>query len=228
MSMAKFYFSYGDFGNLVGRMTKYWGIRFGHFGLFISLETQTVKEYSGIEIDPQEQIVLATDPEAICEYLGLNWAEWLGGYKSEEQIFKWIKSSHLYLDQIYAHANHTHRHKINTRPMYERFVKSINLDGLDNLTQVQMSFQSKQLDAIVYFGKTNELMQIVTKSIAKKARKEKFNGNKLMDMGVPKEKVGKFIIGFKEFVQEENFDIWLDGTSQELIDKLINEYIVLF
>ena len=43
LSMSKYYYSYGDLGNILGRITKKYDIRFGHKGLFINLLDETIK-----------------------------------------------------------------------------------------------------------------------------------------------------------------------------------------
>jgi hypothetical protein len=149
LEMASFYFSFGDLGNIVGRITKNYNIKFGDGGLFVKINAETIKQYykmfnlpdpiglSGdtipfTSLDNFNEIVLSTDPKEICEYLQFNYKTYgLEYFTSYEKIFEWITSTPLFKKEIFAHLNYEHRHKSTTRPMYKKFLEYINI-GLDD------------------------------------------------------------------------------------------------
>lgn len=231
LNMAKFYFSYGDLGNIVGRMTKFWGLKFGHDGLWVIVDTNLIKTYAKLDLNPQTQLLLSTNPQEICKYLDLDWDQWVSGFVDLNQIFQWVKSSKFYSPQIYSYSNYSHRQKQETRPMYSDFIKSIDFSSSNvksKPTEQADLIDSIKLDAIGYFGKSKELDLIIQEEEFKQRRKEKFNGNKLISMGLAPSELGKFIPEFKKFVELTRgcaWDQWLDTTSQEQIDWLIYQQI---
>ena len=168
--MCKFYYSYGDLGNIIGRMTKYHGLKFGHEGL-------------GVFITNLDYIELSSDPKSICEYLDLDWDRWIKGFESEEKIFKWITKSKLFVLNIFLgseESNYIHRHKIETRPMYGKWVKWLESQKLD----LKNYRQDLTMEALEHFGKIDIYNQMVELKEKKEMLKNKFNGSKLIRAGI--------------------------------------------
>lgn len=69
LPMSLFYFSYGDYGSVIGRMVKPLGLTFGEVGLWCIYEN--------------ERIILSADPVRICEYLELDYNEWWCGFQTK-------------------------------------------------------------------------------------------------------------------------------------------------
>jgi hypothetical protein len=232
LNMAKFYFSYGDLGNIVGRMSKFWGLKFGHDGLWVLVDSELIKTYAKLDLNPQTQLLLSTNPSEICDYLDLDWNQWASGFVDLNQIFQWVKSSKFYNPQIYSYSNYSHRHKQETRPMYSEFINSIDFNNSD--TKFANLTNPTKLNAIMHFNKSRELDLIIQEEQLKNARKEKFNGKKLISMGLAPSQLGKFIPEFKKFIESTQYtfpgstwDQWLDSTSQEQIDWLIYQQIII-
>lgn len=238
LDMGKFYFSYGDLGNIIGQITKFWGLKFGHDGLWVLVEAELVKTYCKLDLNTNfnvrsiySQLLLSTNPEKICNYLDLDFNGWVNGFESQDKIFQWIKSSKFYSPQIYGNPNHSYRHKQKTRPMYRDFIDSIILDKELEFNKINLNLIETQINAIIYFGKIKELDLMIQEENVKQVRKEKFNGKKLMAMGVCQMQVGKFIQDFKKLIestscnQEFTWDQWIDSTPQDKIDWFIYQQI---
>jgi len=211
--MCKFYYSYGDLGNIIGRMTKYHGLKFGHEGLYACI----------INLDCIE---LSSDPKSICEYLNLDWDQWVKGFESEEKIFKWIISSKLFVLNIFLgskESNYMHRHKIETRPMYGNWIIWLESQKLDSSNQRQ----DLTMKALEHFGKINIYNQLVELKEKQEMLKRKFNGSKLIRAGIDKKIIGIKIQEFKNWIentQKINFENWIEITDDKIIDENILNY----
>ena len=82
IEMSQFYGGYGDCGNIIGRFTKRADLTFGNEGLWTSYESK--------------RIILSTNPQEICEYLGLNYNLWSAGFKTRTELFNWIIESRYF------------------------------------------------------------------------------------------------------------------------------------
>jgi hypothetical protein len=79
---AKFFFSYGDIGSIIGKMLRPYNIHFGIQGLFVKPEVGGVNK----------SIVLTDKPNEICEFFNLKYEDWIL-FKSSTDIFEWIISN---------------------------------------------------------------------------------------------------------------------------------------
>jgi len=88
----KFFFSYGDFGSIIGRIANYYGLKFGHEGLWLNMMKSTVEcilnssknnDFDNFDI---RQIVaridLTSNPIKICDFLSYDYDRWLIGFDS--------------------------------------------------------------------------------------------------------------------------------------------------
>ncbi len=212
--MSKFFFSYGDLGLLVGKMVKHYELSFGDRGLFIK------NIYN-------QNIYLNDNPKEICDYLNLNYNKW-GQFKTEIEIFNWLSTCNLCHKDIFISGNYEHRHKVETRPMYNRFIEWLNI----NMTNKEYIIENKQSNAILYFNKQHVIDELEKENIIKQERKNKFNGKKILELNVIKneKELGNFIKNFKEFITSKHtdFDLWIDNNEISSIDNEIINYSKLF
>ena len=230
VNLSKFYFSYGDVGQIIGMITKHYDLSFGDVGLFIKhISNDVITKYSNsIVQNIDDKIYLCEDIGEICKYLDLDYSKW-GYFASELEIFNWLSSSKLCHPNIFISGNHEHRHKVITRPMYGRFIQWLNFNNKNNLIINDKYFKyNKQEEAIEYFNKKNYLIQIINNHIILLERKQKFNGNKILSVRNIKDskELGTFIKIFKSHICEKfgSFENWLDINPTETIDN----YIKLF
>lgn len=217
-SMSKFFFSYGDLGLLIGKMARHHELSFGDRGLFIK------NIYN-------QNIYLSDNPKEICDYLNLDYTNW-STFKSEIEIFTWLSTCNLCYQDIFISGNYEHRHRIETRPMYNRFIEWLNI----NMINKQNIMENKQNDAILYFNKQHIIDELEKENMIKQERKTKFNGKKILELNVinNEKELGVFIKNFKEHIKNKytDFDIWLDNNTSTIIDnEIINfnqNYLSLF
>ena len=237
--MNKFYFSYGDLGAIIGRMTKYYGWTFGSDGLWINVYPDTVDKFLNITnftnkfIDKIDttwnlgSVFLSDNPQKICDFLDLDYNKWIEGFLSNEEIFDWVKKSKYFSSNIYKSLNYVHRRRALLRPFYQDFIISIFGEVEFSTASESEIYSNLQLEALEYFQKFPELKILIDKYFKNLELKEKFNGNLLLELKVVenKEELGNWIKKFKLTIQTKysiEFENWLDSNTKE---KIINEII---
>ena len=102
---SKYYYSYGDVGLIIGQIVNYYGLKFGHDGLFIKLTSKHI----GYNDDIADKLELSCDFESICKFFDLDFILW-GNFTSENQIFNWFSKSKYFTKNIFTNMNSKQRH----------------------------------------------------------------------------------------------------------------------
>lgn len=240
IEMDLFYFSYGDFGAILGKITKYYGLTFGNTGLWINLYKDTIIKYTNDinKISMLKRIDLTDNPEQICKYLCLDYKKWEKGFRNNNELYEYIKkckyfNSHLFDCNI---SNHEYMRRYNERKIYREFVEYIK----DDKEEIPNSINN-QYEAIKYFHKINDLEKLIEKNILQNERKEKFNGHIIQEyikssnfqkntnkIGENKE-LGIFMMNFKNDILKNGnlyntFDDYIDKNEKEIIKKDIIDF----
>lgn len=247
LEMSNFYFSYGDLGGIIGRITKNYCLTFGSTGLWANINEETkskcINKYQlNFSVEHDSIIksyipfqMLTSDPKKICEYLGLNWEIWSNGFNSKEEIFEWICQSPWFEPNSFrVLLNHEHRHRANSRPMYQEFINYIYKDE-DNLIIEKANIPNNinlnknlQLESLEYFDKINNLINEFLPVEKKIIRKEKFNGKKLLDLGIESKQLNKYLDSFNIYIKSKfnlEFNDWLDLNNSEEINNVLKTFI---
>ena len=201
--MDLFYYSYGDLGGILGRITKYYGMSYGNAGLWINVESHLIEIYvekndknkydknnDDFLLLPETQrvskgvvsksingkIMLTENPEEICVYMGLDYEKWSSGFNNSEEIYDFVIESPFFQSKLFEvnSLNHEHMKRYNERHMYREFVHYVNLQ---NKKEEKERDKNKDYEALIYFHKINELEKLIEKNILQNERKEKFNGH---------------------------------------------------
>jgi hypothetical protein len=250
LPMSKFYFSYGDLGGIIGRMTQHKSITFGSKGLWVSPGKKTITKFlsghqSDLDLDldlktDKEQIIksilpniiLTNEPEQICKFIGLDWDKWVKGFENIQEIFEWVKKSKWFNSNSFRALDYEHRHRAISRPMYQEFLKYIFPDEqnftIEKANSLNYINNNLQLESLEYFGKTHVLSNEIIGVKKRLVRKNKFSGKKFLDLGIESKQIKKFLEEFKLYIQNMSgmdFDAWLDVNNSEIIDGIINEFV---
>jgi hypothetical protein len=211
IEFAKLYFSYGDFGGLMGKITKKYNMTFGHNGFFLENDN-----YS---------LLLTKEPNEFCKFVAIDFEKWLS-IKTKEDLFELIKTSRLYKPEFFSSGNHQHRKRIKNRPLYIEFLKYIGVNGVEENDDSTDEVEDKVLqEALDYFHKHEEL-ESINKAIEKaKVIHDKFNGNMLKEMGYNGIQIGIIIKKFKS--EHPDFDEWIYSSTNETIMDSLNKIILL-
>ena len=239
--MDLFYFSYGDLGGIIGRITKYYGLTYGNNGLWITIEPSLIEnylketqKYNKLEIgNINNKIILTQSPEEICNYLGFDYNKWKSGFKSNVELYNFIIESPYFENKLFyiETLNYKHRVRCNERPMYREFQNYIN-----NITKPINNINTiSDYNALVYFNKIDELESLIKKNIIHNERKSKFNGyliklaiqetfNKIIEDKILSEYIVNFKNNIKNKYNYDNFDDYIDNNSKEDIKNHIISY----
>jgi hypothetical protein len=246
MDMSRFYFSYGDLGAIIGRISNYYGLKFGDGGLWCELFENTV--YPHITFDVRKtigKITLSQNPKQICDFFGYDYNFWLNdipNFKSKNDIkfiFSWIVSSKLFKKKIFMFLNSDHRARYDMRPFYKKFIEYIEIGEIGyalSLTgETGGCYENKQLEAISYFKKEEELKNFVKDCEKKKVRQDKFSGlqlitvfEKIHKIELKDKKVGEKIAEFKDYCLKKSlcnsWENFLDTFDKNEISDYLEDF----
>ena len=224
LKMAHFYFSYGDFGSIIGRITNLYGIKFGHHGLFVNLFQSTIFNIDCSKNESlQYKIILSQNPQKICEFLHLDYQQYQKGFKNTRDIFEFISSSSFFKKEMFNDLNHSYKKREQIRPMFQEFIAFLDL--LKDCEPV--SIQNLQLHAINFFDKQEELKEIRMKLERETIIKNKFNASMFMKYGWTGKKLGEIIVILKKQMEEKykkDFNQFVYDSSSDLIQDEIKHY----
>ena len=225
--MYDFYLSYGDLGSIIGRISNYYGLKFGHGGLWLNLLENTINPSASINFQNSiTKIELTKDPKKICEFLDFNYSDWEKGFESKKEIIEFIIKSKYFQREIFYHLNYDHRDRAKLRPFYKEFLDYIKIDfeliQKASLTKSEIGI-NYQKEAIAYFSKEKELEEIIQNIKKSKERKEKFNGKHLIEFGIEPKSINKIMETFKLYIEKKfnlKFEEWIDKNTQEEIKNI--------
>jgi len=270
LEMSKFCFSYGDLGGIIGRITKYIGLKYGSTGLWFcpysqtiddflhqkqnleftnNLKTQLKTQFNCDDVDlnldiiikaQYSNIVLTSNPQIICEYIGLDYNKWIKGFISKNEIYEWIVKSKFFNLNQFKILDYAGRQRANKRPMYQDFLQYIFKDepnfvikkANSNTNSNTNSTINLQLDTIKYFSKSKELEDMIIQVMNNLVRKHKFNGDKLIKLGIIDKEISNCIKKFKKKLgfstnsnSIEEFNNWLDFNDYTTIDNILKDFV---
>jgi len=205
---ALFYFSYGDLGNILGRITKKYNLTFGIDGLWT--------------IYNNERIMLIDDPEKLCKFLDLDYNKWKIGFTNNTEIFDWIICSKFFDCEYFKldNLNNTYKHRYLTRPFFQKFIDYIKDKNINN-NQPKLSVE----EYIIMFDKLKEKEEIDNKLNIIKLHQTKYSGSIFLNFLKPKD-INKYKDAFRTFISnKDDFNNWLIINDQEFINKSIEEFI---
>lgn len=264
LKMSKFYFSYGDLGGIIGRIAQYIGLKFGSAGLWVCPSSQTISEFLNLEQNVKlvdcmrakfktqlncdnldldiiakaqySNISLTSNPQIICEYLGLDYNLWVNGFMSKDDIYEWITKSKFFNPSQFKVLDYAGRQRVNKRPMYQDFLQYIFKNEpnftIEKANTSNYSNLNLQLEAIEQFVKLGELENMIIQVVNNLVRKYKFNGGKLIQLGIVDKQISICIKEFKKKLgfdtnlnSTDEFNNWLDLNNLTTIDQMLKDFV---
>lgn len=116
LHMASTYFAFNDLGNLMGRIAQKMGFKYGSDGLWKKMFYRDQKF---------AEIVVSQEPSDIFSFLGYDWARFVQGFETLEDIFEFASSTPFFHRNIYLleNRNNYSRTRDAKRPTYTAFLK---------------------------------------------------------------------------------------------------------
>jgi len=224
-----FYFSYGDLGSIVGRLTNAYAIKFDYTGLWIKFNSITMEIKCQ---NTQDYCHLTDSTEELCKYLGLSYSDWMNGFTDMYDIFVWICKSHLFTPNIFRIFNRQHTSRLMKRKMFLKFLEYIGVDDkeLENATcdDSEISY-NRQQHAIDYFNKNSEIENIKKIRLLEKERTLKYNAHIFIKYGITGKDIGIKKKHFEEYITKtkSSFHDFIDSNTIDVIDICVRDFLEL-
>lgn len=216
MEITLSYFSWNDLGNLMGRIARRMGFRYGHRGLF-----SEVKDRSGNVV---EKVRLSRHPEAIFSFLGCDFQRWTKGFDEIHDVFGFISSSAFFSKDCFRllNLNHGTRMRNKKRAGYAAFLNWLEEGPLREFDFNSVAEGEWRSRAGEFFGngwiKTEGAILRRLKEEA--IRREKFNGKVVGEItGLSGVELGIAIRSFRVKLGDL-FLTWVDACSSEEIREV--------
>lgn len=232
---SKFYFDYNDFGNLLGKITRKLGMKFGHDGLFLRVYDPNLDTVLGPDI------LLTRDPQTILNMLGLSYTRYLLGFETLEDIFVYVSGCQYFNPGIYLLDNLSNKAMVrdHKRKTYNAFIEWVDArkdqlyaypyEDLVNKGGYRLKEPFYSDIIIKYFpeveGKVNSLIRKYEENLK---IKEVFNGNIVMELlKIEGKELGEFMRYVNSYDITRN--VILSAYSHpNLIENFIKKMYQLF
>lgn len=211
------YYAYNDLGNLMGRIARQMGFRYGSQGLFYSYKSR----YGFYAQD----VIVSMDVPKIFNFLGFDYELYLMGFETLEEVFNFVVSSKYFTPTIFQYENldHTNRLRNRKRDSYRKFLEYIK--DMDGSSIVEVPKDKYYSMAINFFGSefTDKLSELSYHDDITYEIRQKFNGNIVSQIThLEGKELGEFISKFKQ--NYDNFDSFILNADLENIKLAIKDY----
>ena len=220
---AKFYYSYNDLNNLVGKLYHHFNLKFGHKGLAFKMFAD--------DLHYQKEITLSRNPKQIYELIDLDYSKYEQGFNSLIEIFEFIISSKYFDPALFSLKNlkHKDRTRDRKRKTYSAFLSYI--EEKLNVELLKVDYKHKiDLDETYSFIDTNfpevdiysHIEKLERVNDERKLIAKKFNGNIVRELtGREGKEIGDLIKALKS---EKDFKKFVLNASQSHINQAICDF----
>jgi len=212
------YFSWNDFGNLEGKLARYFGLKHGHNGLYLPLRDGDNKF---------DEILLTLDHDKTLKFIGLDSNVFNRGFDTLEEMFDYVTTSPYYSPEWYALENISSagRMRDKKRDTYRKF--------LEYGTKYTGPVATKVYDKSVYLEHIFEFFPealpkyktAMQKLGMQKFVKDKFNGYLVSQVtGLKDKELGQFMKHLREdwYFSPENI-VYMSNV--QLWERVHNKFI---
>lgn len=192
------YFSYNDLHNLIGKVARSLSCKLGNEGLYYSFKNP----WSGAI----KEIFLTDNWEQIYTFLDYEYSEYLKGFDTLEDIYKFVISSKYFNAGRYSLDQLRHRDRVRDkkRETYQKFIKFIEDNNLSTLVEYR-SYEDTVLNVEEFFYQGDRVIQYkilhnIFKECDNHYYKQKFNGDiirEVTDLG------GKELASFMKYFRNK-------------------------
>lgn len=187
---------YNDLGNLLGKLFRRFGLKYGETGLLYVYRRPDSDHY-------QRDLPLCADMGRILGFLGLDLATWEAGFPTLEDMFRWVVSSPYFTVSPFLERTAGTEKRVQQRPTMAKFVEWLEREGVDK-RYVFEEDRSAYLPMIAAaFPEADLPGQIAAEEARSRLVAEvqaKFSGKLVMSLypELSGERLGRFIQQFKE------------------------------
>jgi len=227
--MAYDYSSWGDLGNIMGRVFHKMGLHFGHSGLSFwirqGLFDNNLQWSDSDHI--YEKVILTNNMKEICEIGGFDYERWYEGFNIEENAFRFVVDSKYFHPDLFQleNLNHTNRTRNRKRGMYMRFIEYVNNTYWK---PTSYPFKSKHEYSLMMQCKYKHLQNAISNYRLlyeiDKVVAAKVNGKLVMEWLDLTEKDGKLVGAIMNKVRELGKYKLLEMSSEDIINLVVETH----
>lgn len=209
------YFAYNDLGNLIGRVAKAHGYKFGHNGFYYVMRDLN----NTVKID---EVLLTIDTDEMLVFLGYNPAAFHNGFDTLENIFEYVASSNLFSPQFYDFERRTNKDSARDRKRktYRAFLDWLSVQGFRHKTDPDKA-EWLHNGFNVFSGFKEKYDSNLYNYERQQMSRQKFNARKIIDLtGLQGKTLGGFYNSFKKHMIDTHRMDWVDVTITLTEDEL--------
>jgi hypothetical protein len=210
------YMAYGELGNIMGRIARGLGLKYGHKGLWLPVTNNKTNKIG--------EIILTTKPEEIFQFLGYDHQQWKQGFQTMEALFSFSASSPHFNPKAFQleKLDCINRKRMQQRPNYLRFLEWLDKKYRDIPPHPKPDKTIIQNQALLTFGKTGDYNRLIQQDTQQTALKSKLTSAitalRETEPHLQGQILGKFIAGFKnQWPDKTALDAWLETSTPEEI-----------
>lgn len=210
-----FYLSYNDLSNILGRIARRIGLKFGHEGLFYIYKNEREEKIG--------EILVTKEPGEIYEILGVSYERYLEGFGTLEEIFEFVVSSKYFAKETFHLKNLdcANRNRNRKRKTYMEFLDYLERKDFPSSPpdgEIGKRVLPSILEKYPHVGeKAREIEEKIEK---KRAVSKKFNGRIVMEITGMRGKELKPLM--RRLKERYGDDVWLSASDEE-IRRIIEE-----
>lgn len=223
---------YSPIGNVVGRMLKQTGAKWGVDGLVYPVRDKN-EDTSHI----LGHVPLSMDITGPLNLAGLDVNKWKAGFEEENDIFAFCVESKLFNKEMFAfeNLNHVNRKRDRLRRDYHSWLAYIQdkPDKYPRYTSSEEQLSAKEAwraELCKMFPESNleaERQKLFAEAEERRALHHKFNGNLVRELtGLEGKELGNFLSSFKaEFESPKAHEEWIrHATESEIKNRVLEAH----
>lgn len=218
VEFARFCYSDGDLGMLIGMMLGRLKLKWGYQGLTLLINNGTNK----IQLT-KHNLCLA------LSFLGMSYESWVKGFETESDLFAFITTCRFFCRSMFhkdiSTFNHGDRVAFRNRPMVERFFDYVTKLNTNDISSEFVECSTVRNEAIAFFSKQSEVDKLELESIRRRQLHERFNGHIVMSITDLKGKqLAEFLTHCRSLLKDEDILEMTINETHNSITQLWKEY----
>jgi len=158
--MPNFYYSYSIINSIIQYIAKSIGLEFSIDGLFVKIfenyDSSCVKN-----LKSNKKLLLSDNPIEICDFFGLNYSDWLTGFETEQDIYKWLTECVFFKSNLFKiDIDSLKMISIKKRSLVNKFLQYIQNTMKYTAYDEIVPYMNLQKTAIGYFNKIDTYMEL--------------------------------------------------------------------
>lgn len=216
------YYAWNDCGNLIGRVAKGCGYKFGHEGLFYVFRDQ--HSY-------QDTLLVSRDFEQTLAFFGYSYERHQAGFSELDEMFKFVMDTPYFREASFLleNQNHTSRVRIKKRPSYSKFLEFITKNPKpsfmpDDREGMKVLFLEKGFSE--FQGFRQRYLEAQEKYEKMSSYKAKYNGELVSEYsGLKGKELGALMNAIQgSFASKDEFMAFVINADEFAIEKLVKSH----